>query len=78
VSSSNYALYGAPQVEGYSIDEAFTDLTGVPDIESLGRRIRAGVLRCTGIPVGVDIASTKTLAKLASHSAKRWQRQTGE
>lgn len=90
VFSSNYALYGdmservmtvieglVPQVEVYSIDEAFTDLTGVPDIESLGRRIRADVLRCTGIPVGVGIASTKTLAKLANHSAKRWQRQTG-
>src|SRR5690606_11694396 len=43
----------------------------------LGRRIRADVLRCTGIPVGVGIGSTKTLAKLANHSAKRWQRQTG-
>lgn len=88
--SSNYALYGdmservmtvieglVPAVEVYSIDEAFADLTGMPDVEALGRRIRADVLRCTGIPVGVGIGSTKTLAKLANHSAKRWQRQTG-
>ncbi len=66
-----------PQLEVYTIDEAFTDLTGVSDAETLGRRVRADVLRCTGIPVGVGIASTKTLAKLANHSAKRWQRQTG-
>jgi len=67
-----------PQLEVYTIDEAFADLTGVSDAETLGRRVRADVLRCTGIPVGVGIASTKTLAKLANHSAKRWQRQTGE
>lgn len=66
-----------PQLEVYTIDEAFADLTGVSDAETLGRRVRADVLRCTGIPVGVGIASTKTLAKLANHSAKRWQRQTG-
>ncbi|TLX65050.1 DNA polymerase V subunit UmuC [Stutzerimonas nosocomialis] len=90
VFSSNYALYGdmservmtvieslVPAVEVYSIDEAFADLSGVPDRESLGRRIRAEVLRRTGIPVGVGIATTKTLAKLANHSAKRWQKQTG-
>lgn len=88
--SSNYALYGdmservmtliesmVPAVEVYSIDEAFTDLTGIKDIDSLGRRIRSQVLRCTGIPVGVGIAHTKTLAKLANHTAKRLQTQTG-
>ncbi|TYP65360.1 DNA polymerase V [Stutzerimonas stutzeri] len=90
VFSSNYALYGdmservmtvieglVPTVEVYSIDESFADLTGVPDVEALGRRIRAQVFACTGIPVGVGIAGTKTLAKLANHSAKRWQKQTG-
>ncbi|RJG12916.1 translesion error-prone DNA polymerase V subunit UmuC [Pseudomonas cavernicola] len=89
--SSNYALYGdmsqrvmttlegmVPAIEVYSIDEAFADLTGMPgDMEALGRAMRARVLRWTGIPVGVGIATTKTLAKLANHSAKRWQRQTG-
>ncbi|BCQ60785.1 DNA polymerase V subunit UmuC [Pseudomonas sp. Boi14] len=88
--SSNYALYGdmservmsliesmVPAVEVYSIDEAFADLTGINSLEQFGRQIRAQVLRCTGIPVGVGIASTKTLAKLANHTAKRLQAQTG-
>lgn len=88
--SSNYALYGdisqrvmsviesmVPAVEVYSIDEAFADLRGVPGPEALGRNIRNQVLRCTGIPVGVGIAQTKTLAKLANHTAKRLQAQTG-
>ncbi|MFJ5238958.1 translesion error-prone DNA polymerase V subunit UmuC [Pseudomonas neuropathica] len=88
--SSNYALYGdmservmtliesmVPAVEVYSIDEAFVDLTGINDVDGLGRKIRSQVLRCTGIPVGVGIARTKTLAKLANHTAKRLQAQTG-
>lgn len=88
--SSNYALYGdmservmtliesmVPAVEVYSIDEAFADLTGIDGLDALGRHIRAQVLRCTGIPVGVGIAHTKTLAKLANHTAKRLQAQTG-
>lgn len=88
--SSNYALYGdiservmtlieamVPAVEVYSIDEAFADLTGIDGLDALGRQIRSQVLRCTGIPVGVGIAPTKTLAKLANHTAKRLQAQTG-
>lgn len=88
--SSNYALYGdiservmtlieamVPAVEVYSIDEAFADLTGIDGLDALGRKIRSQVLRCTGIPVGVGIAPTKTLAKLANHTAKRLQAQTG-
>ena len=88
--SSNYALYGdmservmtliesmVPAVEVYSIDEAFADLSGISDLDGLGRRIRSRVLRCTGIPVGVGIAPTKTLAKLANHTAKRLQTHTG-
>jgi DNA polymerase V len=47
------------------------------DLDTLGRQIRAQVLRGTGIPVGVGIAPTKTLAKLANHTAKRLQAQTG-
>ncbi|VVN74665.1 translesion error-prone DNA polymerase V subunit UmuC [Pseudomonas fluorescens] len=88
--SSNYALYGdmservmtlieslVPAVEVYSIDEAFADLSGIEGLDALGRQIRSQVLRCTGIPVGVGIAPTKTLAKLANHTAKRLQAQTG-
>lgn len=89
--SSNYALYGqiservmsliesmVPALEIYSIDEAFALLTGVPgSLDALGRTLRARILQCTGIPVGVGIARTKTLAKLANHTAKRLQQQTG-
>ncbi|AIR90332.1 translesion error-prone DNA polymerase V subunit UmuC [Pseudomonas cremoricolorata] len=89
--SSNYGLYGdmservmtliesmVPACEVYSIDECFAELTGVPgDLLELGRHIRTKVLRCTGIPVGVGIASTKTLAKLANHVAKQHQERTG-
>jgi len=60
------------------IDEAFADISGMPgSLEQLGRQIRAQVLQLTGIPTGVGIATTKTLAKLANHAAKQWQRQTG-
>ncbi len=89
--SSNFALYGdmsqrvmaiiesmVPAVEVYSIDEAFVDLTGMPgNLTELGRAIRSKVYRCTGIPVGVGIAPTKTLAKLANYTAKRLQAHTG-
>jgi DNA polymerase V len=65
-------------VEVYSIDECFADLTGVPgDLVRIGREMRARVLRCTGIPVGVGIGTSKTLSKLANHGAKKWQAQTG-
>lgn len=89
--SSNYALYGeiservmtliesmVPASEIYSIDEIFCDLAGYPgDLTALGRSMRERILKCTGIPVGVGIARTKTLAKLANHTAKRLQQQTG-
>lgn len=91
--SSNYELYAdmsnrvmttleelSPRCEIYSIDEAFCDLTGVRNCRGLtdfGREIRETVLRRTHLTVGVGIAQTKTLAKLANHAAKQWQRQTG-
>lgn len=88
--SSNYALYGdmservmtvlegmVPELEVYSIDEAFADLTGIPAREELAREMRARVLQQTGIPTGVGIGTSKTLAKLANYAAKRWQHQTG-
>ncbi len=90
--SSNYELYAdmsnrvmttleemSPRVEIYSIDEAFCDLTGIRscrDLTDFGREIRAMVLKRTHLTVGVGIARTKTLAKLANHAAKKWQRQT--
>ncbi|MBJ8865337.1 Y-family DNA polymerase [Citrobacter koseri] len=91
--SSNYELYAdmsnrvmttlgemSPRVEIYSIDEAFCDLTGVRncrDLTDFGREIRTTVLQRTHLTVGVGIAQTKTLAKLANYAAKKWQRQTG-
>ncbi|AUX72973.1 translesion error-prone DNA polymerase V subunit UmuC [Erwinia pyrifoliae] len=88
VFSSNYALYAdlservmqtltdiAPAIEIYSIDEAFVNLTGVNNCVSLadfGHEMRNQVLRNTGLTVGVGIAQTKTLAKLANHAAKKW------
>lgn len=85
VFSSNYALYGdmsqrvmqtlrqfSPDIEIYSIDEMFLDLSGLQqDLESYGRTIKATVWQHTRIPVGVGIAPTKTLAKLANHAAKK-------
>ncbi|MFP4137261.1 MAG: Y-family DNA polymerase [Halomonas sp.] len=84
--SSNYALYGdmsrrvnqvlaafSPDVEPYSIDESFVGLAGFADgeLEPRCRRLRDTVRRWTGIPVGVGLAPTRTLAKLANRLAKR-------
>ena len=86
VFSSNYALYGdlsrrvmkvlktfSPKVEIYSIDEAFIDLSFMDEkgIEDYGNEIRTRVLKWTGIPTSVGIASTKTLSKIANHIAKK-------
>lgn len=87
--SSNYELYAdmsmrvmaiieemAPRLEVYSIDEAFLDLTGIDhcvDLGTFGHQVRSRILRCTGLTVGVGIAQTKTLAKLANYAAKKWQ-----
>lgn len=90
--SSNYALYGdmsdrvmrtigslMPAYEIYSIDECFADLTGIPEpLIDVGRSIRDKVFQWTRIPVGVGIAITKMLAKLANHAAKRWVDRTGD
>lgn len=90
--SSNYALYQdlsnrvmqvlrreAPQIEPYSIDEAWLDLTGIPDrdLDAFGRHIQGAIYREVGIPVGVGISTTKTLAKLANWSSKKWKAKTG-
>lgn len=93
VFSSNYALYAdmsnrvmttleqmAPSVEVYSIDEAFLDLSGVRNcmvLENFGREVRETVKRNTHLTVGVGIAQTKTLAKLANHAAKKWKQTWG-
>ena len=86
VFSSNYELYGdlsarvmaalsrfSPDVEVYSIDEAFLGLDGFDgwDLEAHAQELRATIKQWTGIPVSVGIAPTKTLAKLAAERAKK-------
>src|SRR5580692_7939617 len=61
----------SPEVEIYSIDEAFLNLDGFADLPELAARIRTIVRQWTGIPVSVGIAPTKTLAKLANNTAKK-------
>jgi len=92
VYSSNYALYGdmsrrvievlsqfTPDVEIYSIDEAFLDLSGfgTTDLSDYGRTIKSTVLKWTGIPVSVGIAQTKTLCKIATRIAKKSKKALG-
>lgn len=93
VFSSNYALYAdmsnrvmttledmAPAVEIYSIDEAFMCLDGMQrltSLDELGRKVRARIKQETHLTVGVGIAQTKTLAKLANHAAKKWSKTGG-
>jgi DNA polymerase V len=86
VRSSNYELYGdmsqrvmhtllqlTSDVEIYSIDEAFCDLSGFlhRDLEQYAWEIKDTVKRWTGLPVGIGIGRTKTLAKLANNAAKK-------
>ena len=86
VFSSNYSLYGDisrrvmrtlkrfnSDIEIYSIDEAFLDLSNFSDdeIENVGNEIRSIVLKWTGIPTSIGIAKTKTLSKIANHIAKK-------
>ena len=88
VFSSNYSLYGDlsrrvmrtlkrfnADIEVYSIDEAFMDLSNFTDqeVESVGKEIRETVLKWTGIPTSIGIAKTKTLSKVANHIAKKKQ-----
>ena len=88
VFSSNYSLYGDlsrrvmrtlkrfnSEIEVYSIDEAFLDLSNFLDseVEKVGKEIRETVLQWTGIPTSIGIAKTKTLSKIANHIAKKKQ-----
>jgi len=86
IFSSNYPLYGdlsnrvmltladfSPNIEVYSIDEMFLSLEGFADcsLKSYGQTIKNRVWQDVRMPVGVGIAPSKTLAKLASWAAKR-------
>ena len=90
--SSNYTLYAdmsnrmmgilssfSPIQEVYSIDECFLDLRGFAQdqLSSMGQAARQKVRQWVGLPVGVGIAATKTLAKLANHVAKKMPEYAG-
>ena len=89
--SANFALYGdlsdrmmslaaglGPTQEIYSIDESFISLDGVRgDLVERSHKIRSRILQWVGIPCGIGIGATKTLAKLANHIAKTAERKPG-
>lgn len=91
VFSSNYALYGdfsarvmsmlatySPDIEIYSIDEAFLKLDGYDNynLQDYGEHIKQKVTKGTGIPVSIGIAPTKSLSKLANRIAKKYPKKT--
>lgn len=66
----------SPNVEIYSIDEAFVDLTGLERLYNknyleIAQMIRQEVLDKVDIPVSIGVSSSKSLAKLASDKAKK-------
>jgi len=85
IFSSNYVLYGdmshrvmgmltemVPEIEIYSIDEAFLMLDGITGVETFGRKMVRKIYKGTGIPVSLGVAPTKTLAKAANRFAKKY------
>src|SRR3989344_827264 len=91
VFSSNYTLYGdmsgrvmktlsqfAPEMEVYSIDEAFLSFTGMKNLNltEYSKNIRRTVLQNTGIPTCIGIGPTKVLAKIANRVAKKDKTKT--
>lgn len=88
--SSNYRYYGeisgrvmsilkqfSPNMEHYSIDEAFLELSDISNLNECGREIRQRLLQWLEIPVSIGIAETKTLAKVANKLAKSSQKAQG-
>ncbi len=84
--SSNYSLYASmsdrvmsciqqhsPNIEVYSIDETFVDLTGMlpTDAYEFAKKLRHTVMQWTGVPVCVGLGVTKTQAKMANVLAKK-------
>ena len=91
VFSSNYALYGdlshrvmntlehfTPNVEVYSIDEAFLYFSGqdIPDYQEYGLQIRQRIIKWLSIPTGIGFAPTKALSKIANKIAKKFHERT--
>lgn len=91
VFSTNFVLYGdmsmrvmtlltemAPEIEIYSIDEAFLRFRGFDffDLEKYGKEIEQKIYKSTGIPVSIGFGETKALAKVATRVAKKFPEQT--
>lgn len=91
VFSTNFVLYGdmsmrvmtllaamAPEIEIYSIDEAFLRFSGFElfDIEKYGKEMERKIYKATGIPVSIGFAPTKALAKVANRIAKKFPKHT--
>ena len=91
VFSSNYALYGdmssrvmnilstyTPEIEVYSIDEAFLKFKGFElfDLNEYGIKMQRTVTKSTGIPISIGFAPTKALAKVANKVAKKFPERT--
>ncbi|MFH2012332.1 MAG: Y-family DNA polymerase [Pseudomonadota bacterium] len=91
IFSANFALYGdmsqrvmsilsdfSPDIEIYSIDEAFLQLKGFEkyNLQEYGEKMRRLVKKWTGIPISIGIASTKALAKVANRIAKKFPEKT--
>ena len=91
VLSSNYPLYGdmssrvmsilqqyTPDVEVYSIDEAFLEFIGFDayNLDDYGNQIRQRILKWTGIPTSVGVAPTKALSKVANKIARKFPSET--
>ena len=91
VYSSNYALYGdmsnrvmnllsnySPELEIYSIDEAFLKFEGFDyfDLNTMGLAMQKKITKGTGIPISVGFGPTKTLAKMANRIAKKFASRT--
>jgi len=91
VFSSNYTLYGdmsrrvmsvlesySPNIEIYSIDEAFLKLTGFDylDIIEESYKMKKQISQWTGIPVSIGLAPSKSLAKIANKIAKKFNHKT--
>ncbi|WP_348823714.1 Y-family DNA polymerase [Flavobacterium aestuarii] len=89
--SSNYALYGdlssrvmsilgqfTPNVEIYSIDEAFLNFDGleIPSFHDYGLQMKNRIRKWVGIPVCIGFAETKALSKIANKIAKEFQGKT--
>jgi len=89
--SSNYPLYGnlsnrvmeilktfTPNVETYSIDEAFLNFDGIEitDFHDYGSQIRNRILKWVGLPTSIGIAPTKALSKVANKIARKFEDRT--